>query len=56
MSAEEIHHELCVIYGQNVMSEGTIRQWCTMFRDKQTNVHNEEQSVQPPAMSDDLVH
>jgi hypothetical protein len=25
MSATEIHHELCVVYGQNVMSEVTIR-------------------------------
>jgi hypothetical protein len=27
MSAVEIYLELCVVYGQNVMSEGTIRQW-----------------------------
>jgi hypothetical protein len=27
MSAAEIHHELCtVVYGQNVMNEGTVRQ------------------------------
>jgi hypothetical protein len=33
MSAAE-NHELCmVIYGQNVISEGTVRQWCRMFRD-----------------------
>jgi hypothetical protein len=34
MSAAEIHHELCVVvYGQNVMSEGTVRQYCRMFED-----------------------
>jgi hypothetical protein len=27
MSAAEIHHEPCTFYGQNVMSEGTVRQW-----------------------------
>jgi hypothetical protein len=28
MSAEKIHHELyTMISGQNVMSEGTVRQW-----------------------------
>jgi hypothetical protein len=42
MSAVEIHRELSTVYGQNVMSEGTIRQWCTMFKDGLTNVHNEE--------------
>jgi hypothetical protein len=33
MSAVEIYHELWAIYDQNVMSEGTIRQWCRMFKD-----------------------
>jgi hypothetical protein len=41
VSAEEIHCELCVVYGQNV-SEGTVRQWCRMFKDERTNVHEEE--------------
>jgi transposase len=43
MSAEEINHELCAaIYGQNLMSEGTVRQWCRKFKDGRTNVHDEE--------------
>jgi hypothetical protein len=43
MSAAEIHHELCLVYSQNVMSEGTVRQWCRMFKDsRKTNVNNEE--------------
>jgi hypothetical protein len=33
VSAAEIHRELCGVYGQNVMSEGTVRQWCRMFKD-----------------------
>jgi hypothetical protein len=33
MSAVEIHRELCVVYGQNVMSEETVRQWCRIFKD-----------------------
>jgi hypothetical protein len=44
MSAVEIHHELCAVYDQNVMSEGTVRQWCRMFKDGQIDVHDEEQS------------
>jgi hypothetical protein len=31
------------------------RQWCRMFKDGQTNVHNVEQSVQPPVVCDDLI-
>jgi hypothetical protein len=46
MSAVEIHHEVCmVVYSQNVRSEGTVRQWCRMFKGGWTNVHNEEQMV-----------
>jgi hypothetical protein len=42
MSAAEIHYELCMVYDQTVMSEGTVRQWCTMFKGRRTNVHDEE--------------
>ncbi|PNF24433.1 hypothetical protein B7P43_G09680 [Cryptotermes secundus] len=46
-SAVEIHYELCTIYSQNVVSEGTVRQWCRMFKDGQTNVHDEERGGRP---------
>jgi hypothetical protein len=42
ISAVEMHCELWAIYGQNVMSEGTIRQWRRMFQDGRTNVQDEE--------------
>jgi hypothetical protein len=54
MSAAEIHRELCVVYDQN-MSEGNVRQWRRMFKDEQTNVHNEERSGRPSVASADLV-
>jgi hypothetical protein len=41
MSAEEIHRELCAtVCSQNVVSEGTVSQWCSTFRDGQTNEQN----------------
>jgi hypothetical protein len=43
------------VYGQNVMSEGTVRQWRRMFKDGWTNVHDEERSGRPTVVSDDLV-
>jgi hypothetical protein len=55
MNAVEIHCELCVVYDQNVKCEGTIRHWCRMFKDGQTDVHNEERSGRPSVVSDDLV-
>jgi hypothetical protein len=32
MIPAEIDHELCAVYCQNVMSEGTVIQWCRMFK------------------------
>jgi hypothetical protein len=37
------------------MSEGTVKQWCKMFKDGQTNVHDEDWSGQPSVVSNDLV-
>jgi hypothetical protein len=42
MSAAEIHNELCMVFGHNLMSEGTARQRYRMFKDGRTNVHHEE--------------
>jgi hypothetical protein len=44
-SAAEIHCELCMVYGQNIMSEGTERQWYRMFKDGRTHVHDESEVV-----------
>jgi hypothetical protein len=38
MIAAEIHGELrAAVYGQNVMSEGTVRQWCRVFEEGRAN-------------------
>jgi transposase len=55
MSAAEIHCELCAVYGEYVMSEGTVGQWSRMFRDEPTNVHDEERGDRPSVVSDDRV-
>jgi hypothetical protein len=47
MNAAEIHRELCAaVYGQNVMSEGTLRQFCRVLKDGGTDVHDEERNGQ----------
>jgi hypothetical protein len=55
MSAAEIHRELCALYGQHIMNEGTVRQWRRMFKDGRINVHDEEWSGRPCVVSSDLV-
>jgi hypothetical protein len=48
MSAAEIYRELCAaVYGQNVMNEGTVRQWCRIFKYGWTNVRDESDVVSP---------
>jgi hypothetical protein len=45
MSVAEIHRKLCAaVCGRNVMSEGTVRQWCKILKDGLTNIHDEERS------------
>jgi hypothetical protein len=40
------------VYGQNVMNEGSVRQWCRMFKYGWTDVHDEEQSRKPFIVSE----
>jgi hypothetical protein len=42
ISVAEIHRELFAVYGQNGVSEGTVRKRCTMFKNDQTNFHDED--------------
>ena len=51
----EIHRQLCKVYGNEVMSEGGVRQWCIMFKNGRNNVHDEERSGRPTIVIDELV-
>jgi hypothetical protein len=55
MSAVETNHELCMVYGQHVTSEGTARQGCRVFKDGWANVHDEERSGRSSVVTDGLV-
>jgi len=37
----KIHHQICQVYGDNVMSDGMFRKWVPMFNERQENVHDE---------------
>jgi transposase len=53
MSVAEIDRKLFpAVYRQNVISEGFVRQWCRMFKDGRTNVHDEERSGRPSVVSE----
>ena len=46
----EIHRQLC-----EVMSDSKVRQWCHLFEEGLTNIHDEERSGRPSVITDDLV-
>jgi len=54
-NAAEIHRQPYELYGPNVMSESKVRQWCRLFKEGRTNVNDEERSVRPSVITDDLM-
>ena len=55
MLPSEIHHQICQVYGDNVMKDGMVRKWVRMFSEGRENVHDEAQSGRPSLVNDDLV-
>ena len=51
----EIHHQICQVYGDNAMSDGIVRKWVRMFNEGRENVHDEARSGCPSLVNDDLV-
>jgi len=51
----ENHRQLCKVYENEVMSEGRVKQWCIMFKNDRTNVHDEERSDRPTFVTNELV-
>ncbi|GFV67079.1 HTH_48 domain-containing protein [Trichonephila clavipes] len=50
-----IHHQISEVYGENIMSDGMVRKWVKAFKDGRTNIHDEERSVRPPVITDELI-
>ena len=40
-SAAEIHRRMNKVYGENFMSDGSVREWCSKFKEGRTNIHDE---------------
>jgi len=51
----EIHHQICQMYGDNAMSDGTVRKLVRMFDEGRENVHDEARCGRPFLVNDDLV-
>jgi len=53
-SAAEIR-QFCLVYGDNVMSDSCVREWCKKFRDVHTDVHDEGGQGRHSIGTDELV-
>ena len=53
--AAEIHRRLCRVYGDTVMSNSCLREWCRKFRDGHTDVHDEGGQGRHSIVTDELV-
>ena len=40
-SAAEIHCRMSKVYGENFMSDGSVREWCRKFKEGRADVHDE---------------
>jgi len=54
-SAVEIHLRLCRVYGDNVMGDSDVREWCKKFRDGRTDVHDEGGQGRHSTVTDELL-
>jgi len=43
------------VYGDNAMSDGTVRKWVRMFNEGRENVHDEARSGRPSLVNDDFM-
>jgi len=50
-----IHHQICQVYGDNVMSDGMVRKCVRMFNERREKVHDEARNGRPSLVNDYLM-
>ena len=48
----EVYHQVCQVYGDNVMSVGMVRKRVRMFKEGRENVHDEARSGRPSLVNE----
>ena len=46
-----IHHQLCEVYGETIMTDGMVRKWVRQFNEGRENVHDESRSGRPSVIT-----
>jgi hypothetical protein len=47
LKAAEIPYEISDVYGENIMSEGTVQEWVRAFKNGNMNIYDVEQIERP---------
>ncbi|GFX91025.1 uncharacterized protein TNCV_2283171 [Trichonephila clavipes] len=55
MSAAEIHPLITEVYRTEAVRDNKVRRWVRKFKYGRTNVHDEERSIRPSVITDDLM-
>jgi transposase len=51
----DIHRQICEVYGENAVSDGTVRKWLRKFNGGRNNAHDEPRSGRPSVITGDHV-
>jgi len=54
-SAAEIHRRLCHVYGDNIMSDSCVREWCRKLRDGHPDVRDKGGQRRHSIVTDKLI-
>ncbi|GFW60104.1 uncharacterized protein TNCV_1389171 [Trichonephila clavipes] len=49
------HHQITEVYGTEAINDSKVRKWTRKFKDRRTNVHDEESSDRPSVITHDLM-
>ena len=44
MKPDDIHRQICEVYGENAMSDGLVNKWIRKFNEGRNNMHEEPRS------------
>ena len=52
---DDIHRQVCEVYGEGAMSDSVVRRWCRQFEGGRDNMHDDKRSGRPSVVTPDLV-
>jgi len=52
----QIYRRLCAVYGNTVINNSLVHDWCRQFKNGCTDVHNEGDQEHKLIMTEDVVH